>query len=75
MVNPNSIVDTATDQINTAFLCKFYQDPSVHAYHKIYVYNLYLAQTACLLKDDKGKCVWSMKAQRQVREAVFLKAP
>jgi hypothetical protein len=75
MVNPNLIVDTATDQITTAFLCKFYQDPSVHAYHKIYVYNLYLAQTACLLQDDKGKCVWSMKAKRQVKEAVFLKAP
>jgi hypothetical protein len=31
MVNPNSIIDIATDQIATAFLCKFYQDPSVHA--------------------------------------------
>lgn len=31
MVNPNSIIDIATDQISTAFLCKFYQDPSVHA--------------------------------------------
>jgi hypothetical protein len=27
------------------------------------------------LQDDKGKCVWSMKAKRQVKEAVFLKAP
>lgn len=75
MVKPNSIVDTETDQIAIAFLCKFYQHPSVHAYHKIYAYNLYLAQTACLWQDDKGKCVWSMKAKGQFKEVVLLKAP